>query len=111
MASTQACCPSTAPPFAPSTTHKAKGKYETIYGLSTCKSLLLSCFVPFRLTQNSKTDVTGSPTSKKAILLVYDIFGFFPQTIQGADLLAEMGDGWQVFMPDFFEAEPADIAW
>jgi hypothetical protein len=46
-------------------------------------------------------------------LLSYDIFGFFPQTLQGADILAH-GDNerqYQVFMPDFFDGEPADISW
>jgi len=56
------------------------------------------------------TDVTGPASAKKAILVIYDIFGFFPQTIQGADILAAAGE-YQVFMPDFFEGEPADIAW
>jgi dienelactone hydrolase len=55
-------------------------------------------------------DVTGAATAEKAILVIYDIFGFFPQTIQGADILAASG-GYQVFMPDFFEGQPADIAW
>jgi dienelactone hydrolase len=52
----------------------------------------------------------GQLLQKKAILVIYDIFGFFPQTIQGADILAASGD-YQVFMPDFFEGQPADIAW
>jgi dienelactone hydrolase len=44
---------------------------------------------------------------------VYDIFGYFPQTLQGADILA-YGDKQhplQVFMPDFFLGDPADISW
>lgn len=42
-----------------------------------------------------------------------DIFGYFPQTLQGADILA-YGDKekkYQVFIPDFFEGSPADISW
>lgn len=45
--------------------------------------------------------------------IIYDIFGFFPQTLQGADILAH-GDKehhYQVFMPDFFDGKPADISW
>ncbi|KAF7916015.1 uncharacterized protein EAE98_010870 [Botrytis deweyae] len=69
-----------------------KGTYETIGGL--------------------KTYVSGSPSAKKAILVIYDIFGYYPQTIQGADILAQgSGEGYQVFMPDFFEGEPAKIEW
>lgn len=58
-------------------------------------------------------DATGPTDAKQAILVIYDIFGFFPQTIQGADILA-FGDKekpYQVFMPDFFEGSPADISW
>jgi dienelactone hydrolase len=46
-------------------------------------------------------------------LVVYDIFGFFPQTLQGADILAytDKDQQYQVFMPDFFEGSPADISW
>ncbi|KAI1213255.1 alpha/beta-hydrolase [Annulohypoxylon truncatum] len=60
-----------------------------------------------------KTYVTGPENSDKALLSVYDIFGFFPQTIQGADILAD-GDvekKYQVYMPDFFEGNPAKIEW
>ena len=58
-------------------------------------------------------DVTGSESAKQAILVIYDIFGFFPQTIQGADILSTSDEAhqYQVFMPDFFQGEPADIAW
>jgi dienelactone hydrolase len=57
--------------------------------------------------------VTGPSSAQVAILSVYDIFGFYPQTIQGADILAH-GDkdaSYMVFMPDFFEGSPADLEW
>lgn len=64
-----------------------------------------------------KTYVTG-PSSSSGIIVVYDIFGFFPQTIQGADILSglhldssESKGKFKVFMPDFFEGSPADISW
>jgi dienelactone hydrolase len=44
--------------------------------------------------------VTGD-NSETALIIVYDIFGYFPQTLQGADILAKTV-GAQVFMPDFF---------
>jgi len=47
--------------------------------------------------------VTGDKTDV-ALISVYDIFGFKPQTQQGADLLAA-GLKAQVFMPDFFEPD------
>ncbi|KAI0549460.1 Alpha/Beta hydrolase protein [Xylaria curta] len=56
-----------------------------------------------------KTYVTGPTDADKAILVAYDIFGFFPQTLQGADILAT-GDA-QVFMPDFFNGNPAKMEW
>jgi dienelactone hydrolase len=45
--------------------------------------------------------------------VVYDIFGFFSQTLQGADILAHSDSDhpYQIYMPDFFEGKPADISW
>lgn len=45
--------------------------------------------------------------------MIYDIFGFKEQTIQGADILAysDKEHSMQVWMPDFFEGNPADISW
>jgi len=73
--------------------YKEKGSYTTVDGL--------------------KTYTTGDSSAKTGILVVYDIFGFFPQTLQGADIIAS-GDSehhYQVFMPDFFDGSPADISW
>ena len=58
-------------------------------------------------------DVTGPADADKAILSVYDIFGFFPQTLQGADILAESDTErkYQVFLPDFFAGQPAKLEW
>ena len=73
-----ACC--TVPPVV-TEGYKEKGSYETIQGM--------------------KTYITGDKNAKSALLVVYDIFGFFPQTFQGADILAN-GDKdkpRQVFMP------------
>lgn len=56
----------------------------------------------------SKVYVTGpEKVGDIAIVCVYDIFGFQPQTQQGADILAKELNA-QVLMPDFFE--PVD-AW
>ena len=44
---------------------------------------------------------TGPSSAETGILLLYDIFGDFPQTLQGADIIA-FGDKekpYQVFMP------------
>jgi len=85
----KACC--SIPPVV-SKGYQPKGAYQTINGL--------------------KTYVTGPETATKAIFVVYDIFGFFDQTIQGADILANSAEQkYRVFMPDFFEGSPADISW
>ncbi|KAF3008818.1 hypothetical protein E8E13_010676 [Curvularia kusanoi] len=86
----QACCNT---PAVTSGTYKEKGEWIQADGL--------------------KTYATGSKDAKTGILIVYDIFGFFPQTLQGADILAytDKEQQYQVFMPDFFEGSPADISW
>lgn len=48
--------------------------------------------------------ITGAPSSNTALVAVYDIFGFFPQTQQGADALAQALNA-RVYMPDFFEPD------
>ncbi|KAI1302636.1 Alpha/Beta hydrolase protein [Xylaria venustula] len=60
-----------------------------------------------------KTYVTGPADASKAILVAYDIFGFLPQILQGADILAtgNTEQSYQVFMPDFFSGNPAKMEW
>ncbi|KAI9056202.1 hypothetical protein LZ554_001130 [Drepanopeziza brunnea f. sp. 'monogermtubi'] len=85
-----ACC--SIPPIV-SKGYEGKGRWETIAGL--------------------KTYVTGPADDSKALLYIYDIFGFFPQSIQGADILStsDKNQKYQVFMPDWFEGNAADISW
>ncbi len=61
----------------------------------------------------SSLDTTGPSSATKGILYIFDIFGFFPQSLQGADILAhaDKGQQYRVFMPDWFEGKPADISW
>lgn len=58
-------------------------------------------------------DTTGPSSASQGVLVIYDIFGFFPQTLQGADILAhsDKDHQYQIFMPDWFEGSPADISW
>jgi dienelactone hydrolase len=58
-------------------------------------------------------DITGPKDADTAILSIYDIFGFFPQTLQGADILAYSNKQkqCQVIIPDFFEGKPCDPEW
>ncbi|KAL2001667.1 hypothetical protein VTN02DRAFT_1420 [Thermoascus thermophilus] len=53
---------------------------------------------------------TGNPSSKRGVVLVYDIFGFYPQTLLGADRLSEHLDALTL-VPDLFEGTQADINW
>lgn len=60
-------------------------------------------------TVSSRTD---QPVRRPPLTPNSDIFGFFDQTIQGADILSTSTDQkYRVFMPDFFEGSPADISW
>ena len=53
-------------------------------------------------------DMTGSSSARKAIVHVYDLFGYCPQTYQGADILATQGsEPYLVFVPDFIGSERA----
>ncbi|GFP59349.1 uncharacterized AIM2 family protein C30D10.14 [Trichoderma asperellum] len=83
-----ACC--NIPPIV-SKGYKPKGSYEEIGGY--------------------KTYVTGPADATKAIVVVYDIFGYFDQTVQGADILAFSDDHqkYKVFMPDWFKGKPCPI--
>lgn len=49
--------------------------------------------------------VTGPETSEKVIVGIYDVFGCWSTTEQGADILAQL-TGMKVVLPDFFRGEP-----
>lgn len=85
-----ACC--SIPPIIANNYHP-KGTYQTISGL--------------------KTYVTGPDDAAHGILMISDVFGFFPQTLQGADILAHADNEkpYRVFMPDWFDGEPMPIEW
>lgn len=102
----QACCDT---PAVVTKGYKPKGDWIEVDGLKTCECLPIA--LPPLLT--SIVDATGPKDAKQGILVAYDIFGFFDQTIQGADILAftDKEHPYQVFMPDFFEGKPADISW
>jgi dienelactone hydrolase len=60
-----------------------------------------------------KTYVTGHKDATRGIISIYDIFGFYPQTLQGADILATSDDHhkYHVFIPDWFKGDPCPIEW
>ena len=44
--------------------------------------------------------------------MIYDIFGYFDQTIQGADILATSDtQKYRVFIPDWLQGNPCPIEW
>ncbi|KAL2269569.1 hypothetical protein VTJ83DRAFT_1753 [Remersonia thermophila] len=57
-----------------------------------------------------KTYHTGPSDATKGLVVIYDIFGYFDQTVQGADILATShAQKYQVFIPDWFKGEPCPI--
>ena len=56
------------------------------------------------LSDSRLSDVTGNKQASRAIIDVYDVFGFMPQTLQGADRLADSLDAL-VLVPDFFKGD------
>ncbi|KAK5662923.1 hypothetical protein OQA88_6335 [Cercophora sp. LCS_1] len=85
----EACC--NIPPVV-STGYSAKGAYDDVDGL--------------------KTYATGPDDATKGIVVVYDIFGYFDQTVQGADILATSDhQKYKVVIPDWFKGEPCPIEW
>lgn len=57
--------------------------------------------------------MTGPHEATKGIVAVFDIFGYFDQTIQGADILAasDRHQKYKVFMPDWFNGSPCPAEW
>jgi len=81
----KACC--SIPPV--SHEYDAKGEYKAYGGMD-------------------KVYMTGPMRTGKTIIVVYDIFGYFPQTLQGADILAETVQA-RVIMPDFLLGKPYPV--
>ncbi|KAI1103216.1 Alpha/Beta hydrolase protein [Jackrogersella minutella] len=85
----EACC--NIPPVV-AKGYSAKGGYEELGGY--------------------KSYVTGPQEATKGIITIFDIFGFFPQTLQGADILStsDHSQKYKVFIPDWFNGEPCPIS-
>ncbi|ORY67347.1 dienelactone hydrolase [Pseudomassariella vexata] len=86
----EACC--NLPPVV-SKGYEGKGVYEELGGYNSY--------------------VTGPKDATRGIISIMDIFGFFPQTLQGADILAtsDKDNKYKVFMPDWFKGEACPIEW
>ncbi|KAL9599615.1 MAG: hypothetical protein Q9219_003698 [cf. Caloplaca sp. 3 TL-2023] len=84
-----ACC--TVPPAVVGE-YKAKGDYIDVDGMQVY--------------------TTGPSGATSAIFIIYDIFGYSPQALQGADILAhaDQSHQYQVFMPDFFYGKPLPLS-
>lgn len=57
--------------------------------------------------------VTGDPAATKAIVHVYDLFDYCPQTLQGSDIVVTQGrEPYLIFVPDFISPErPGKHEW
>ena len=55
-------------------------------------------------------DVTGPTNAKVGLVTIFDVFGLVPQTLQGADVLAEALNA-VVLVPDFFHGDSAQWSW
>lgn len=116
----EACC--NIPPVV-SKGYTPKGTYEELGGFKTCKSAIYLptyptySFPTFTLPHTKRipntSDVTGPKEATKGIITIFDIFGFYPQTLQGADILAtsDHSQQYKVFIPDWFNGEPAPLSW
>lgn len=99
--SNPACC--SIPPVTTSS-YVPKGSYISFAGFDRV-------YVTGPSSNRSPKIPTGSShdpeqgASDIAFVSVFDIFGFFPQTQQGADLLAASLNA-SVYMPDFFAPDP-----
>jgi dienelactone hydrolase len=58
-------------------------------------------------------DITGPVDATKGLISIFDIFGFVPQTLQGADILASGNETQthKVFMPDWFKGNAVPAEW
>lgn len=67
-----------------------------------------------------KTYTTGISSATKGVIVIYDTFGYYPQTLQASDILSGSAPGststststehYKIFMPDWFGDSPADLA-
>lgn len=70
----------------------------------------------FKYTNRLETDVAGDKTATRAIVWVFDIFGYSPQTLRGADIVAASLSSSSkgpvaVLVPDWFDGTVANKAW
>lgn len=56
-------------------------------------------------------DITGPSTATRAVITIYDVFGFCPQTLQGADRLAQLLGDTLILVPDFLEGNYVQHDW
>ncbi|KIO16485.1 hypothetical protein M407DRAFT_188322 [Tulasnella calospora MUT 4182] len=97
-APSHACC--TIPPVVTDTeSYKPKGSYVSFEHTDKDK---------FPEDPITRAYVTGPTDTGKTIIVIFDIFGYYNQTVQGADILAETVKA-KVIMPDFFRDEPMDL--
>jgi dienelactone hydrolase len=57
--------------------------------------------------------VTGPSNAEKGIVVIFDVFGYYPQTLQGADIFATSNEHekYRVLVPDWFDGKPMPLEW
>ena len=74
------------PPPIVGPSYKPKGWFVELNGVKICECSLGD--EPCLSLINVSADGNGPQDSKKALMIVYDVFGFSSQILQGADFLA-----------------------
>lgn len=96
----KACC--SIPPV--QSEYKPKGSYQKVGSFE--KAYVVSTFSPLRAILLIRHSSQIGDSKTHALICIYDIFGFWPQTEQGADILSSTLSGTKVVMPDFLQGNP-----
>lgn len=89
--------------------YRLNGEWDTLADLKTCK--LRHDWTPYTTTERCFLDIVSPENPSRAVVLVYDVFGPAPQTLQGADRLSDSLNAL-VLVPDLLKGtyfDPANI--
>jgi len=105
----EACC--NIPPIIASG-YIPRGIYEDVGGLKTYRYTLTRDLLR-KSDLTLEADTMGRADATKGIISIYNIFGYFAQTLQGADILAygDENNKYKVFIPDWFKGNACPMEW
>lgn len=91
--------------------YEERGGWTVINDKKTCQLSPYPLFIQ-RAPSYLITDITGPKTADRAILYIYDVFSFQPQSLQGADILAySSSKPCLVVMVDWFKGGAVQHEW